>query len=247
MKTSFQLQTPLDAILFDCDGTLSSIEGVDELAMSAGPEVAETVQALTAEAMGKSGINPDIYEQRLALIGPGKLAIDALAEKYFAHCTPDVIAVIALLQRLGKSIYILSAGLLPAVLAFARRLHVPEQHVFAVHVQFDAAGHYRDFDHASPLIYNDGKRQIVQQLQKQHRQMLYVGDGLNDIAVRDLVSRFIGYGGSYYRANIAEQCDYYIKEKTLLPLLPLALTLDEVNQLTQDEMEMYKRGVGMLC
>lgn len=227
-----QLLTPLDAILFDCDGTLSSIEGIDELALLAGPEISRAVQNLTAEAMGKTGINPDLYQQRLLLVRPTKAQTDALGEKYFMHCTPDARQVISVLQQLGKKIYVLSAGLLPAVISFANRLHIPEQNVFAVDIEFDAEGNYRDFDHASPLIHNQGKRQIVEQLKTQHQQMLYVGDGLNDIAVRDLVTRFVGYGGNFYRQNIAELSDYYIKEQSLLPLLQLALTADEMEKLS---------------
>ena len=93
-----------------------------------------------------------------------------------------------------------------------------------MNIHFDEQGHYRDFDRTSPLIHNQGKRIIVEQLKKQHANLLYLGDGLNDLAVRDLVTRFVGYGGWYYRQNIADQCEFYIKSPSLLALLPLALT-----------------------
>ena len=38
-------------IVFDCDSTLSSIEGIDELARLAGPSAFKEVEALTHAAM----------------------------------------------------------------------------------------------------------------------------------------------------------------------------------------------------
>jgi len=245
-KQDWQLKKPLDAILFDCDGTLSSIEGIDELAVSAGPEKAQAVQALTADAMGKTGINPEVYQKRLELVAPARAEVEQLGETYFRHCTPDSKAVISLFQQLGKPVYVLSAGLFEAVSWFANQLNIPPQHVFAVRIQFDEQGAYRDFDKTSPLIHNQGKRIIVEQLKKRHSRLLYLGDGLNDLAVRDLVTRFVGYGGSYYRQNIADQCEFYIKTPSLLPLLPLVLTAEEYDGLSVAERKLYDTGLVML-
>ena len=38
-------------ICFDCDSTLSAIEGIDELARVRGPEVFARVEAMTHDAM----------------------------------------------------------------------------------------------------------------------------------------------------------------------------------------------------
>jgi phosphoserine phosphatase len=263
---AWQLQTPVDAIIFDCDGTLTSIEGIDELANLAGID-GKMVQALTAQAMGKTGLTPEIYQKRLDLIRPTKAQLDALGKAYLAHSTPQVKAVIALLQKLNKKIYIISAGLSLAVSYFGEKLTIPREHIFAVAIQFDG-DNYLDFDHASPLIDNKGKRIIVEALkqnnyqglknhqgqnnhqdlsnlrgQNNHHSILYVGDGLNDLAVKDLVTRFVGYGGAYYRQNIAEQCDYYIDTLSLSPLLPLALTLDEAKTLSAEDKVLYQEGV----
>lgn len=236
----------IDAILLDCDGTLSSIEGIDELALMAGAEKARAVQMLTAEAMGKTGLNPEVYEKRLALVAPNKNQVEQLGEKYFTHITPDADVVISLLQKLGKSIYILSAGLFPSVSIFAKHLQIPAENVFAVKIQFDEKGNYKDFDHTSPLIHNHGKREIVQQLKNHHSEFLYVGDGMNDLAVRDLVTGFIGYGGNFFRQNIADQSDFYIKAQSLLPLLPLSLTENEYKNLSDEDKRLYEEGKHML-
>lgn len=241
---SWQLQTPIDAVIFDCDGTLSSIEGIDELAKNNG--TTDIVQRLTADAMGKSGITPELYEKRLALVQPTQTQVLALGQQYIAHAVPEVGEIIQLLKRLNKTVYIVSAGLKPAVIQFADSLRVPAQNVFAVDVQFDAEGCYVDFDRHSTLIDRQGKREVVMQIKKQHPELAFVGDGLNDLAVRDLVARFVGYGGSYYRENIAVQCDFYIKTFSMATLLPLVLTPSEVNGLNEEDNTFYQKAiVGM--
>ncbi len=229
MKENKQaLLTPLDAIVFDCDGTLSHIEGIDELAEANG--VGAQVRQLTAEAMGRSGINPQLYQQRLDLVLPTRSQVEALADQYFQQKTPDLLAVLRVLSKLGKKIYVVSAGLYPAVAGFAALLNLPATQVFAVNIYFDEEGNYLDFDRHSPLVFAEGKRSIVQQLLEQHPRLMYVGDGLNDLSTQDLVTRFVGYGGAFYRENIRNSCQYYITEASMLPLLPLCLTAEEIKK-----------------
>lgn len=218
--------TPLDAIIFDCDGTLSHIEGIDELANENG--VGSQVEQLTAEAMGRSGMNPEIYEKRLNLVLPSALQVETLGETYFTHKTPGVLEVIRILHALGKTIYIASAGLYPAVAKFGERIGISSQNIFAVNIFFDPNGKYQNFDRNSPLVYADGKERIVRELKKRHAQIALVGDGLNDYAAYQLVTRFIGYGGAYYRKNIEQLCEYYITEPSLMALLPYCLTAEEL-------------------
>ena len=240
----WQLSHPVSAILFDCDGTLSAIEGIDELAKY--NNVTDTVKSLTEEAMGTSGINPFIYQQRLDLVQPTSEQVHHLGQQYYHHLVTDVNSTITIFKRLNKHIYILSAGLLPAVKLFGGLLGIADTNIFAVDIKFDARGKYVDFDRTSPLIHNDGKRKIVSGLQSIHPDMLYVGDGMNDFAVYDLVRRFVGFGGVFYRENVASRCDYYINHPVMSLLLPLALTQEEVGLLTPSEMEVYHKGITLL-
>lgn len=237
----WQLQTPINAIIFDCDGTLSTIEGIDELANE--NHVGTSVQLLTSEAMGKTGINPDLYRERLQLVQPNKLQVDKLGETYYAHRVPDACEVIAIFQRLNKTIYIISAGLAPAVIQFGDFLKIPTSNIFAVDVSFDANDNYQDFDSQSPMTMRDGKRTIVSELKAANGRVAHIGDGLNDYIAHDLSTRFIGYGGVYYRKNIAADCEFYIKAKSLAAMLPLLLTQQEVITLTAQESEIYKKGL----
>lgn len=238
---NWQLVNPMDAVVFDCDGTLSTIEGIDELAQING--VYEPVQALTSEAMGKTGINPELYEKRLELVQPTDEQVIALGNQYFAHQVPDAANIIQLLKRLNKSIYLVSAGLYPAVAIFGNLLKIPQENIFAVNIIFDSQGNYLNFDHHSPFTRRDGKREFIQKLKSIHKNIIYVGDGLNDLAVRDEVTRFVGYGGAYYRQNIADMCQFYISTLSMATLLPLALTKEESEQLTANEKKLYQKGL----
>jgi phosphoserine phosphatase len=242
--TDWQIQTPVSAIVFDCDGTLSAIEGIDELAASNG--VGAAVKDLTALAMGKTGITESLYQQRMSLVRPTLTQVKAMAAQYFQHRTADVQAIIQLFQRLGKSIYIVSAGLYPAVAGFGELLGVAPDHIHAVEVSFDQQGNFLDFNHASPLIKNTGKRIIVEQLKQQHPEIAFVGDGLNDLSVYETVTRFIGYGGAYYYEKVAERCDFYLQSTSMTPLLPLVLTVAESARLAAGDLKLYQQGLDAI-
>ena len=229
------LSAPIDAIVFDCDGTLSKIEGIDELARNNGVE--EEVSRLTAQAMGKTGINPEIFQQRLHLVKPTFDQVIRLIQLYYEHKTPGISEVMQCFQTLGKPVYIVSAGLLPAVLGFGELLSVPKEHIFAVNVQFDSSGNYSDFDRASPLVFHDGKRKIVEKLKNIHPRLAFVGDGTNDLAVHDLVTRFIGYGGAFYRESIAQHCEFYINEPSIFSLLNFCLTSSELSRIDRTHLQ----------
>jgi phosphoserine phosphatase len=233
MMKNYQLLEPVDAIIFDCDGTLSHIEGIDELATAR--QVGAIVKKLTAEAMGRGGINPALYAERLNLVLPTRTQVDKLGEQYFQQKTPDLMLVLDILKRLKKQIYIVSAGLMPAVTKFAGFLKINPENIFAVPIYFDEMGNYLDFDHQSPLVRELGKRVIVQQIKEKYPRCVYVGDGLNDLETYDLVTRFVGYGGAYYRKNIEEQCEFYITDPSMAPLLPVCLTKHELSSLTLEE------------
>jgi phosphoserine phosphatase len=231
---------PMDAIIFDCDGTLSHIEGIDELAIA--KNVSTEVKALTAVAMGSTGINPEIYEKRLNLVLPTHKQIQDLGQKYYEHKAPDLERVLSTFLRLNKQIYIVSAGLYPAIADFATLLKINHANIFAVPIFFDESGNYQNFDLGSPLVREMGKRTIVEQIKQKHQNIVYVGDGLNDLETYDLVTRFVGYGGAFYRKNIAERCEFYISVPSMAPLLSLCLTDDEVSKLNANELDVFQKG-----
>lgn len=241
---SWQLETSMDAVIFDCDGTLSTIEGIDEIAKENG--VKDEVESLTSLAMGTTGIYPDLYKERLDLVQPRREQVQALGKKYYEHRVAAVTQVIQIFKRLHKTIYIVSAGLLPALKVFGELLQVAPQNIHGVHILFDVDGNYVSYDRETPFSHADGKMEVVSMLKMRHPEILYIGDGLNDLPVKDLVSRFVGFGGAYYRKNIADHCNFYLNAPTMAPLLPLGLTEMELANLTAEEDKIYKEGLRLI-
>ena len=207
----------IDAIIFDCDGTLSTIEGITELAKLNAQE--ESVQKITEVAMAKTGLNPEIYKKRLDIVLPTKQQCSEVAEHYIATVTPDVKDVIKELQENNITVFIMSAGVDACVLPFVDFLGVPKEQCYSVPIYFNEDGSYKSFDSNCPLTNNDGKFIIAKELQQKYRKMIAVGDGMNDISLKPIVKKFIGFGGAFYRESIKVMSDVYIKENSMLPVL----------------------------
>lgn len=237
--------TPLDAVFFDCDGTLSQIEGINYLA--ALNDQSDEVDRLTEIAMSKKGLSLALYEARLSLVRPTVAQMQQLADAYFNYRTHDLDAVIRVLQGLGKAVYIISAGNNPAVTQFAERLGVSSTHVITVDLQFDEAGEYVDFDRQSPLVTQEGKGIIMTALRYQHHyhQIALVGDGMNDVSALDVVDHFVGYGHHYYREQVARLCEHYVQAPSMFAVLTLLLTADEHAALKDPQHPCYLAAKGL--
>jgi len=244
MRTFWQLQQPLDAIIFDCDGTLTKLEGINELAVQNG--VGDEVTMLTDQAMTTTGVTQSLYAKRLSLVKPSRQQLEELGQRYFDERIPDIEHVIKILQRLGKSVFVISAGLKMAVDIFANHLNIPLSHVCAVKIEFDKQGNYIDFDHDSLLTNPGGKGYLVEQMKQQYPSVMHIGDGVNDLDAKDHVTRFVGYGGIFFRDSIQKQSDFYIRSLSLAPVLALALTEREVKKLSDDEFVFYQNGVSLI-
>lgn len=241
---AWSVVAPFDAIVFDCDGTLSQLEGVDVLAQMNG--VGEKVARITAQAMGEVGIHPDLYAARLDQIQPTRAQVVSLGDAYFTQRTPDVEMVLPILAQYQKPLYVLSAGMNPSVQIFAKKLGIPETHTFAVDLFFDAQGRYVDFDRDSLLTQQRGKQVLITQLKQKHARIALVGDGMNDAQAAEVVDCFIGYGGTFYREQIAALSHYYLSTDSFAPLLSLLLTEQEIATLTGEAKAMYLKGLAML-
>ncbi len=241
MKTKWQCNQSFDAIVFDCDGTLSRIEGIDELAEM--NEVGPEIKALTASAMGEKGLTTELYEKRLKRVRPTSAQLATLAERYCEQVTPFASTLIQDLQLLDKAVYILSAGLLPPVQYFGNFLGVPPENIFAVDVALDEkTGAYQDFDRQSPLTTSHGKADIIKQLRKQHKRIVLIGDGMNDALSAHAADCFIGFGGNFHRPIICGHSHFYITVCSLLPVLSLCVTENEVIGISPVESD-YKQAV----
>ena len=201
-------------IAFDCDSTLSTIEGIDELAARAGCESA--IAPLTAAAMDGRLALEEVYAKRLEILKPGRADLDWLAERYIATVVEGAGQAIGRLQAAGHRIVVVSGGVRAPVVRLAERLGVEAADVHAVEVITDAAGHYAGFESASPLTRSDGKAQIAAMLAAQYGPVALVGDGVTDIAARDGGAYVIGFGGVARREAVVKGANHFIDGPSLL-------------------------------
>lgn len=206
-------------VVFDCDSTLSTIEGIDELA---GEHRAEVV-ALTDAAMRGEVALEAVYGRRLSLIKPTRLALEALASRYIATMVPGARETIAALGAAGIAVRIISGGLLPAILPLARVLGVSDRAVAAVDVSFEPDGSYAGFDDSSPLTRGGGKRVLLEQWRPAlEGPVLLVGDGATDLEARPAVDAFVAFAGVVDRPAVTSAADLTVRSASLLPIFAIA-------------------------
>jgi phosphoserine phosphatase len=205
-----------DIICFDCDSTLSKIEGIDELARRVG--LGDEMSKLTDAAMNGLVQLEAVYEQRLSLIKPDQASIDWLADLYIAEIVDGVKDVFEILLAHGKEVHIISGGLRQAILPLAAYLNLPETHVHAVDIYFNADGSYQTYQLDSPLARTGGKADIVSTL-KDQQSLVVVGDGKTDMEAKQAGAFVIGFGGVVDRAIVRELADIYITDSRLTAVL----------------------------
>ncbi len=225
-------------VIFDCDSTLSTIEGIDELAEMAGR--AQDVAVMTKRAMEGDLPLESVYGERLVLTRPTQAQVQAIARRYRETAIADARAVVDALQALGSKVFIVSGGLIEPVRDFGRWLGLPRERIFAVSMAYDQlagrwwrywARHEEDGPGApylaleqSALAASGGKRAVIDAIRRRHSgRALMVGDGLSDLEAADRVDLFVGFGGVAQRERVAEGSPVYIRSDRLSPILPLAL------------------------
>lgn len=219
---------PYQAIVFDCDSTLTAIEGIDALC---APEEREAVAELTEQAMRGELPLEAVFGQRLELVKPSQADLERVTQAYIGSALENVRECIALLKRANKRLVIVSGGLQPAVEGFARWLGIEEVH--AVPIQFDAEGRYASFGSSHPLANAGGKIEVLRQLRAAAGSaasgpMVLIGDGATDLEAAAEVERFIAFGGVVRRENVFAAAVVQHDSPNFAKLLPLLLSPAEL-------------------
>lgn len=210
------------SIVFDFDSTLSAIEGIDFLA---GDRLDE-VRAMTERAMAGEVPLEAVYGQRLALIRPTRADMARLTAAYEDAVVADAAETIAALRWLGKSVRVVSGGLLPPVVGAARALGLRAEEVAAVGIDFGAGGEFLRFDERSPLARAGGKAEVIRRWALPRPSML-VGDGATDLEARPAVDAFVAFMGVEHRPAVAAAADAVISAPTLAPVLAMACSPED--------------------
>lgn len=211
-------------VIFDCDSTLSAIEGIDELAGARR----EAIARLTDAAMRGDVRLEQVYGRRLEIIATTRPQVEALGDLYVSRLVPGARETIAALRNGGVQVRIISGGLLPPVLALARELGLGSADVAAVDIAFDARGMYVDYDRESPLARSHGKLEVIRAWRAAlPLPLLFVGDGITDLEAKEAVECFVAFTGVVKRAAVVAGADYVISGPSLLPVLRLVFPAGE--------------------
>lgn len=210
------------AICFDCDSTLTTLEGIDELAVRAG--IADQIIPLTAAAMDGSLTIDQVYARRLELIRPDARALSWVGQRYIETVVQGARETIAELMARGKSVHVVSGGLLQPVQALALALGVPHDRVHAVAVTLDDRGDYAGYDTASPLARAGGKAIICRELAARYGRIALVGDGVTDLEAREGGATVIGFGGVVTRSAVVAGADVFVAGPSLYDVMAHLLT-----------------------
>lgn len=232
-------------VIFDCDMTLVTVEGIDELARLKGQ--AEYIAHLTNQAMNGKLPLEEVYAQRLELLRPTRAELEEIGRIYRRSLTPQASEVVSALQLAGVEVFIVSGGLKAAVLDLAEYLKVPAQNVHAVSVRLDElSGSWWDYTRhqyagnpdetyfafaPTPLSESSGKSAVVSKLAADGKRTMVVGDGSTDLVAKDVVRLFVGFGGAERRAAVVNEAAVFLEGPGLAGLLPIALSSYGVTKL----------------
>lgn len=222
---------PYGTVVFDCDSTLSAMEGIEELARGDA-----AIARLTADAMEGRLPLEEVYGKRLALVRPTRAEVERIGQRYVERMVPNADRLVAALRWLGKGVFVVSGGLEPAVLALARALALPAECVRAVAIRFDERGEYAGYDERSPLARARGKVAVLEELARRPGagRLAFVGDGATDLEASPAADRFIAFGGVERRASVLAQARVRCLEPDFRALAPLLLTGEESERLAAD-------------
>lgn len=214
----------IEVVAFDCDSTLSTLEGIDELARRAG--AGSMIAALTAEAMDGRLDLETVYAQRIKLVRPGRDDLTWLGGRYLETMVPGAREVVAALLAEGREVHIISGGLRQPVESLAAALGLPPEQVHAVTVQLDEHGRYAGWDHEAPTARSGGKAEVLTALAG-GRPAVMVGDGITDLEAQTVGARVIGFGGVVVRAKVRQRADAWVAGPSLAGVLDFVRAWDD--------------------
>ena len=208
-------------LIFDCDSTLSSIEGIDELGRVRGAEVFARVEAMTNDAMnGKISVE-SVFGSRLEIIRPGRKDVEEVGRRYIETAEPTALATLAAIRAAGWTPLILSGGFRQAIRPLADFLGIAR--VEAVDLFFDEEGRYTGFDEAYPTTRSGGKPEVVNRLKTELKpaKVVMIGDGASDLETKPVVDLFVGFGRYVAREKVKREASSFILSlDELAALLP---------------------------
>lgn len=201
-------------LFIDCDSTLSTIEGIDELAHARGDEVFAKAVQLTHAAMNGEIPIAEVFPKRMEMIRPDRETCAKVAVLYMNTMVPGVEGFIREVKEAGWLPVILSGGFAPLILPLARHLGI--EHVEAVPLYLNDDGSYQGYGSDYPTTRNLGKNEVIREWKQAMlpERVVMIGDGVSDMETKPDVDVFIGFGGVIERPKVKAGCDHWLSKMT---------------------------------
>jgi phosphoserine phosphatase len=204
---------PRGKLLFiDCDSTLSTIEGIDELARARGDVIFAQVVALTHAAMNGEVPIDEVFPRRMEMIRPDRVLCDQIGALYLKTLVPGAAEIIGKVKAAGWLPVILSGGFSALIKPMADHLGIP--HVEAVPLYFNEDGSYKGYGKDYPTTRNLGKNEVIREWKQAMlpERVVMIGDGVSDLETKPDVDTFIGFGGIVARTKVKSECDHWLTD-----------------------------------
>jgi len=122
-------------IIFDCDSTLTKIEGLDEIARQKG--ILDQVEAITRKGMnGEIPYEVSFRRRWLEIVRPTKEDLEWLGQYYIRNLVEGAFEAVTKLKELARHVSILSHVPEPSIRILAEHLGIAQENVFAVPTKF---------------------------------------------------------------------------------------------------------------
>lgn len=217
-------------IVFDVDSTLLKVESLDfavEHALSSAPDGAERtarLKALTDQGMAGQLDFRSSLEQRLAIAGLTRPAVEAARERLRTRLTEGMVELLNALRTRGNDVAAVSGGFVDLVEPALSDLGFANGEIRANRFVYEG-DEVIGFDRQNPLSRSGGKAPVVASLKTLFGKPLaiMVGDGMTDYEAFDkgAADSFIGFGGVALRAPVRAKAPAYAESVAALHALLL--------------------------
>jgi phosphoserine phosphatase len=195
-------------LFIECDFTLCSLDGINELAGMRGESLFRKVCALSEAALDGRMPVADSLESRMRLITPDRAMCELAAAGCIDSVTPGASSFIRRLKDEGWLPVMLSGGLMPVVSPLAGLLGI--EYVEAVPLDFQPDGSYLSYGSEFPTANNHGKAAIIREWVSAllPQRVVMIGNSLSDLETKGFIDVFIAFEGVVRRPRIAAEAGW---------------------------------------
>lgn len=217
-------------VVFDVDSTLLQVESLDFAVEQALADVADgadrtaQLKALTDQGMAGRLDFRSSLENRLAIAGLTRTAVETARQDLRAHLTPGMVELLDGLRKSGADVAAVSGGFLDLIEPALTDLGFEKGEMRANQFVYED-DQVTGFDRQNPLSRSGGKAPVVAALKTLTNKPLavMVGDGMTDYEAfaKGAADSFIGFGGVTERAPVRDKAPAYAQSVEQLRALLL--------------------------